>query len=57
MVHRLEMRTEIIALYFRNGDCTRTAARIFNERHLQENINHSYFLSLLKKFMKIVSID
>lgn len=37
--------------------CKKTVAQIFNERHPQENVNYTYALNLLKKFMETELMD
>lgn len=50
MVYTLEERKEMLKIYFQNNDCARATARIFNERHPDKNVYHSFIIQLVHKF-------
>lgn len=50
MVYSVEERVEIIKLFFKNKDCARVTAALFNERHPEHNVSAVYVLQLVAKF-------
>lgn len=56
MVYTTAERIEIVRLYFRNNDCARATARVFNEMHPDKFVGHQYVLKLMQKFMETGSV-
>ena len=56
MVYSIEERVEIVALWYRNHDCARTTARIFNANHPERNVSHQYVKQLMDKFVATGSL-
>ena len=56
MVFTLQQRTEIILIYGECERCARRAARMFNLRYPNSNLNHKYVLKLVAKFSETGSV-
>lgn len=57
MVYSKNERVEIISLYFKNNDCARMTARIFNQRHPNKHTSDVYVASLVQKFRETGSVE
>jgi hypothetical protein len=56
MVYSIAERVEIVAIYYRNHDCAKATARIFNANHPEKNVNHQYVKHLIDKFVATGSL-
>lgn len=56
MVYSIEERVEIVAIWYRNHDCAKVTARIFNANHPERNVSHQYVRQLLDKFNQTGSV-
>lgn len=52
----MEERIEMIYLYAKENNCFRRAATIFNERHQEKNVSHTYIRELVAKFEETGSV-
>lgn len=57
MVYSKEERIEIVAIYYRNNDCAKAAARVFNQNHPDNNVSHQYVQHLIEKFRTTGSVN
>lgn len=56
MVYTFGERIEIIFAYGVQNGCARRTARVFNARHPEKNVTHSYVMKLVRKFEEIGSV-
>lgn len=57
MSYTIGERVEIVSIYFKNNDCARGTARLFNELHPGKNVSHTYVGKLLGKFRETGSVE
>ncbi|CAH0547180.1 unnamed protein product [Brassicogethes aeneus] len=57
MVYTIAERVELVYTYFKNNDCARQTARLFNVRHQDKNVSHTYIRKLMVKFLETGTVE
>lgn len=56
MVYSIQERVEIISIFFKTDECATRTAALFNERHEDKHVHHSYVRDLVRKFQQSGSV-
>ena len=56
MVYSIQERVEIISIFFKTDECATRTAALFNERHEDKHVHHSYVRNLVRIFQQSGSV-